>query len=241
MTYYCCCYSVTNSCLNLCGFKSSSMPASSDFLDTIPNHNWCKEELISWTLLKLKTCSAKKNIKNKKTGHRLGENICKDTSDKSKCMKDAQPHMSLLLFSHPVMSDSLRPHGLQHARPPCPSPTPAVCPSSRPLHWWCHPAISSSDALFSFCPQSYPASGSFLMGQLFASGGQSTGASASASVLPISIQGWFPLRLTDLNSLLSKGLSRVFSSTAIRRHQFFGALFSLQSSSHNHMWPLGRS
>ena len=114
----------------------------------------------------------------------------------------------LLLFSHPVVSDSLRPHGLQHPRPPSPSPTPAVCPSSRPLHWWCHPAISSSDALFSFCPHSYPALGSFLMGQLFASGGQSTGASASASVLPTSIQGWFPLRLSGLISLLSRGTFR---------------------------------
>ena len=87
MTFYCCCCSITNSCLNLCDFMSSSMPASSDFLDSIPNHHRCKEGLISWNLLKLKTCSVKKNVENKKTSHRLGENICKVTSDKSKCMK----------------------------------------------------------------------------------------------------------------------------------------------------------
>ena len=148
--------------------------------------------------------------------------------------------LGLLLFHHPVMFNSLRPHRLQHTRVSCPPPSPEVYPSSCPLHWWSHPAISSSDALFSFCPQSFPASGTFPMNQLFASGDQNTGASASASVLPKSIQGWFPLRLTGLISLLSKGLSRVFSSTTVRRHQFFDALPSLQSSSHNHTWPLGR-
>ena len=104
----------------------------------------------------------------------------------------------LLLFSCQVMSDSLRLHGLQHTRLPCPSPSLGVCPCSCPLNGWCHPTILSSLALFSFCLQSFPASGSFLMCQLFASGGQSIGASASASVLPKSIQGWFPLRLTAL-------------------------------------------
>ena len=121
----------------------------------------------------------------------------------------------LLLFSHPVVCNSLRPHGLQHARPPCPSPSPEVCPSSCPLHRWCHPTISSFYFLFSFCPQFFPASETFPTSQLFASGDQSTRASASASVLPASIQGWFPLRLTGLISLLSKGLSGVFSSTAV--------------------------
>ena len=138
------------------------------------------------------------------------------------------------------MSNSLWPHGLQHTRPHWPSPSPKVCPSSCPLHWWCHPAISSSDTLFSFCPQSFPASGNFPMSQLFAQDDQNTGASASASVLPIKIQGWFPLRLTGLISLLSTGLSGVFSSTTVWRHQFFGALPSLRSSSHNHTWLLGR-
>ena len=117
-----------------------------------------------------------------------------------------------LLFSCPVMSNSLQPHGLQHTRPPCPSPSPEVCLSSCPLHRWCHPALSSSDALFSFCPQSFPESGTFPM---FTSDDQNTG--ASASVLPTNIQGWFPLRLTDLISLLSRGLSGVFSTTVWRQ------------------------
>ena len=148
--------------------------------------------------------------------------------------------MFSLLFSCPVVSDSLQPHGLQHTRPPSPSPSPTVCPSSCSLHQWCHPAISSSDTLLSFCPQSFPASGTFPMSRLFASGDQNTGASASASVLPMRFQGWFPLRLTGLISLLSKGLSGVFSSTRVWRHQFFGILPSSQSSSHDHTWPLGR-
>ena len=146
----------------------------------------------------------------------------------------------LLFFSCPVVSDSLWFHGLQHAGPPCPSPSPEVCPSSCPLHWWCHPAISSSDALFSFWPLSFPVSETFLVSQLFTSDYQNAGVSASALVLLMSIQGWFPLRLTGLISLLSKRLSGVFSSTIVRRHQFFGALPSLQSSSHNCIWSLWR-
>ena len=109
------------------------------------------------------------------------------------------------------MSDSLQPRGLQHARLPCPLLFPRVCSNSCPLSWWCHPTISVTP--FSSCPQSFPASASFPMNQLFASGGQSIGASASASVLPTNIQGWFTLGWTDLMSLLSKGLSRVFSSS----------------------------
>ena len=125
-----------------------------------------------------------------------------------------------LLFSRQVVSNSLQPHGPQHARPPCGSPSLEVCPSSCPLSRWCHPAISSSVALFSSCLQSFPASGSFPTRWLFASGGQSIG--ASASVLPVSIQGWFPLRLTNNKlSLLSKGLSRVSSGTTVWKHQFF--------------------
>ena len=122
------------------------------------------------------------------------------------------------------MSDSLWPRGLQHARSHCPSPSPGVCPSSCPLHQWCQLAISSSDALFSFCPQSFPAPGTFPMSWLFTSDDQNTGASVSASVLPTIIQGWFPLRLIGLISFLSKGLSGLFSSTTVQRHQFFGAL-----------------
>ena len=124
--------------------------------------------------------------------------------------------MLLLFFSHSVVSNSLRPHGLQHTRPPCPSPLPDICPSSCPLHRWCHPAISSPDALFSFCLQSFPAWGTFPMSQLFTSYDQNTGVSASASVLPRNVQGWFSLRLTGLISLLSKGLSGVFSSTTYK-------------------------
>ena len=139
--------------------------------------------------------------------------------------------LPLLLFSHQVMPNPLWPHGLQHTQLPCPSPSPRVCPSSYLLNQWCHPNISSSVALFSFCPQCFPESGSFLVSQLFASGSQGIGASASASasVLPKSIQGWFRFRLTDLISL---GLSRVFSSTTVRNHQFFGSLPSLLSGSH---------
>ena len=125
------------------------------------------------------------------------------------------------------MSSSLWPHGLQHARLPCPSLSPRVCSNSYPLSQWCYLTISSSTALFSFCLQSFPASGSFPISWFFSPGGQSSGASASASVLPMNIQGWFPLRLTGLMALLSKGLSRVFSSTTIRKHQFFGAQPSL--------------
>ena len=117
------------------------------------------------------------------------------------------------------MSDSLWPHGLQHARLLCPPLFPGVCSSSCPLSQWCHPTISSSIAPFS-SPQSSPASGSLPMSRFFASGGQSIGASASASVLPMNIQDWFPLGLTGLISLKSKGLSRVFSSTIIRKHLF---------------------
>ena len=122
----------------------------------------------------------------------------------------------LLLFICSVVSDSLRPHGLQHTRPPCPSPSPRICPSSCPLHWWCLIAISSTDALFSFCPQSFPESGTFPMSQLFTSDDQNTGVTASMSVLPTSIWSWFPLRLNGLISLLSKRLSGIFSSTTVQ-------------------------
>ena len=120
---------------------------------------------------------------------------------------------------HSVMSISLWPHGLQHTRLLCPSLSPRVCSNSRPVRRWCHPTILSSVAPFS-CPQSIPASGSFPMSQLFTSGGQRIG--ASALVLPMSIQDWFPLGLIGLISLLSKGLSRIFSSTTVQKHQFFG-------------------
>ena len=125
--------------------------------------------------------------------------------------------ISSVQFSRSVVSNSLRPHGLQHARLPCPSPTPRVYSNSCPFSQWCHPTISSSVTRFSSCPQSFPASGSFLISQLFASGGQNIGASASASLFPMNIQGWFSLGLTGLISLLSKGLSRVFSNTIVQK------------------------
>ena len=142
-----------------------------------------------------------------------------------------------MLFSCPVMSNSFNPMDCSTAGP---SPSPKVCPSSCPLFQWCHPATSSSDTFLSFCPQSFPASGTFSMSQLFASDNQNTGISTSASVFSTSIQGWFPLRLTGLISLPFKGLSGVFSSTIVWRHQFFSAPPSWWSSSHNHTWPLGR-
>ena len=136
------------------------------------------------------------------------------------------------------MSDFLWPHELQHTRLPCPSLSPWVCSNSCPLSQWCHPTISSSVAPFSSYSQSFPASGSFPVTWLFKSGGQSIGASASAPVLPMNIQGWFPLGLTGLISLLSKGLSRVFSNTTVQKHQFLGTYFSLRSRSYICTWLL---
>ena len=141
-------------------------------------------------------------------------------------------------FSHSVVSYSLRPHESQHARPPCPSPSPGVHSNSRPSSRWCHPAISSSVIPFSSCPQSLPASGSFPMSQLFAWGGQSIGVSTSASVLPMNTQDWSPLGWTGWISLQCRALSRIFSNTTVQKHQFFSAQLSSQSNSHIHSWPL---
>ena len=132
----------------------------------------------------------------------------------------------------------MTPFGLQHTRPSCPSLSPGVCSHSRPLSQWCYLTISSSATLISFCLQSFPASWSFPMSQFFSSEGQSIEISTSSSVLPLKIQGWFPLGLTGLISLQSRGLSRVFSSTTIQKHQFFSAQFSLWSNSHIHIWLL---
>ena len=139
--------------------------------------------------------------------------------------------------SHSVVSDSLRPHELQHTRPPCPSPSLGVHSDSWPSSPWCHPAISSSVVPFSSCPQSLPASESFPVSQLFAWGGQSTGASALASFLPKKSQGWSS-EWTGWISLQSKGISRVFSNTTVQKHQFFSAQPSSQSNAHIHTWPL---
>ena len=145
---------------------------------------------------------------------------------------------SSVQFSRSVVSHSLRPHELQHTRPPCPSPTPGVYSNSCPSSGWCHPAILSSVVPFSSCPQSLPASESFPMSQLFTWDGQSIGVSASASVLPKNTQDWCPLRWTGWTSLQFKGLTRVFSNTRVQKHQFFGAQLSSQSNFHIHTWPL---
>ena len=152
--------------------------------------------------------------------------------------KEGSNLSSSVQFSRLVMSDSLWPHESQHARPPCLSSTPRVRSDSRPSSQWCHPAISSSVVPFSSCPQSFPASESFPMSQLFAWGGQSTGVSALASVLPNKSQGWSLSEWTGWISLQSKGLSRVFSNTTVQKHQFFGAQPSSQSNSHIYTWPL---
>ena len=141
-------------------------------------------------------------------------------------------------FSCSFMSNSLWPLRLQHSRLPCPSPTPGTYQNSCPLSQWFHPAISSSVVPFSSCPQSLPASGSFLKSQLFAWGGQSIRVSASASVLPMNTQDWSPLGWTCWVSLQSEGLSRVFSNTSIQKHQFFSSQLSSHSNSHIHTWPL---
>ena len=146
--------------------------------------------------------------------------------------------LSSVQFSHSVMSDSLGPHGLQHARLPCPSSTPGSCSNSCALSRWHYPTISSSVIPFSSCLQSFPTSESFPVSQFFTSRGQNIGASASASVLPMNIQDWFPLGLTGLISFQSKWPSRVFSNTTVQKHQFFITQLSLWSNSHIHTWLL---
>ena len=163
--------------------------------------------------------------------------VCVHTHTHNGLLNSVQS-LSHVRLSRSVVSDSLRPQELQHARPPYPSPTPRVHSDSCPLSQWCHPALSSSVVPFSSCPQSLPASGSFPMSQLFAWGGQSIGVSASPSVLPMNTQGWSPSEWTGWYSLQSKGLSRVFSNTTVQKHQFFGTQFSSQSNSHIHTWPL---
>ena len=151
--------------------------------------------------------------------------------------EEHQYRISLVQFSCSVVSDSLRPHELQHARPPCPSPIPGVHLNSRPSSWWCHPAISSSVVPSSSCPQFLPASESFPMSQLFTWGGQSTRLSVLASFLPKNTQDW-SLEWTGWISLQSKRLSRVYSNTTVQKHQFFGPQLSSQPNSHIHTWPL---
>ena len=152
------------------------------------------------------------------------------------CIASINWTFSSVQFSTSIVFDSLWPHELQHARLTSPSPTPEAYSNSCPSSQWCHPTISSSVVPFSSHCQSFPASGSFPMSQFFASGGQSIGVSASASVLPMNIQGWFPLGLTGWISLQSKGLSRVFSNTTVQKHQFFNTQLYLWSNSHSHTW-----
>ena len=143
-----------------------------------------------------------------------------------------------MLFSCSVVSDSLQPHGLQNTRLPSPSPSPRACSNSCPLSQWCYPTLTSSVIPFSSSLLSFPASGSFPMSPFFALGGQSIGASVLASVLPVNIQGWFPLRLTSLISLQSKGLWIVFSNATVQKHWFFDTQPYLQSNSHIYTWLL---
>ena len=159
-------------------------------------------------------------------------NICRKSA-----MQPGIPSSIRDQISRSVVSDSLRPHESQHARPPCPSSTPRVHWHSRPSSQRCHPAISSSVIPFSSCPSSLPASESSPMSQLFAWGGQSTGVSALASFLPKKSQGWSPSEWTGWISLQSKRLSTVFSNTTVQKHQFFGTQSSSQSNSHIHTWP----
>ena len=147
-------------------------------------------------------------------------------------------HWTPVLFSHSVLSDSLRSCGPQHSKLPCPSPTFRAYSNSCPSSRWCHPAISSSVIPFSSCLQSFQASGSFPMSQFSVSSGQRIGVSTSASVLSVDVQDWFPLGWTGWISLQSKRLSRVFSNTTVQKHQFFGPQLSLQSNSHIHTWLL---
>ena len=171
---------------------------------------------------------------------RLIVQLCMDKVQRwsSRLTPSAATVVASVQFSHSVMSDSLQPHELQHARPPCPSQTPRVYSNSCPSSQWGHLTISPSVIPFSSCPQPFPASGSFAMSQLFASGGQSIGVSASSSVLPMNTQDSSPSGWTGWISLQSKGLSRVFSNTTVQKHQFFCAQLSSQSNSHIHTWPL---
>ena len=167
------------------------------------------------------------------------KNLCNIFHSAYTCLPFYQQSVSLVSqFIHLVVCNSLRPHGLQHARPPCPSPTPGVHSDSCPLSQWSHPTISSFVIPFSSRLQSFPASVSFPMSQFFASGGQSIRVSASASVLPMNTQDWSPSGWTGWISLQSKGLSRVFSNTTVQKHQFFGAQLSFKSNSHIHTWLL---
>ena len=186
-----------------------------------PKH--CCQNCWTWPVLWRPTALSRTNTKKRCLFHH------RESKYKGKNSRDTQNNKQVwpVPFSCSVASNSLWPHGMKQTKSPCSSPTLWVYSNSCPLSWWRHPTISSSVVPFSSCFQSFPASGSFQMNQLFASGGQSIGVSASASVLPINIQEWFLLGLTGLISLQSKGLSRVFSNTTVQKHQFVGAQLSL--------------
>ena len=204
---------VVQSCPTLCDHMDYSPPGSSV-------HGVLQARILEYIAI-----SSSRDLPNQ--GVQKGGNIC--MADLFCCTVEINKTLSSnsVQFSHSVMSDSLQPHEPQHARPPCPSPTAGVCSNPCPLSRWCHPTISSSVIPFSSCPQSFPASGSSQMSQLFASGGQSIGVSASASVLPMNTQDWSSLGRTGWISLQSKELSRVFSNTTVQKHQFFSTQLSL--------------
>ena len=197
-----------------------------DYKESWASKNWCL-----WTMVMEKTLESPLDSKEIQPVHPKGNQSWIFIGRK------AMSNISSIQFSRSVVFDSLRPHESQDARTPCPSPFPRVHSDSRPSSPWCHPAVSSSVVPFS-CPQSLPASESFPMSQLFTWGGQSTGVSALASLLPRKSQGWSPSEWTGWISLQSKGLSRVFSNTTVQKHQFFGAQPSSKSISHIHTWPL---
>ena len=205
--------------------------------------NWC-----FWTVVLEKILESPLNCKEIEPVHSEGDqpwdffggnDVVWKKSQSPKVMNGVISSVSVQ-FSCSVMSDSLWPHGLQHARLPCPSPTPGNCSNSCPSSRWCHPTISSSVVPFSSHLQSLPVSGSSQMSQFFTLAGQSIGVSASASVLPMNIQDWFFLGLTGWISLQSKGFSSVFFNATVQKHQFFGDQLSSWSSSHIHTWLLGK-
>ena len=185
-----------------------------------------------------KTRDLFKKIRDTKETFLANMGTRKDRNGKDLTEAEMINKFSSVQFSRSVVSDSLQPHELQHTRPPSPSPTPRVYSNPCPLSRWCHPTILSSVIPFSSCPQSFQASGSFQISQLFASCGHSIGVSASTSVLPMNTQDGSPLGGTGWISFQSKGLSRVFSNTTVQKHQFFRAQLSLQSNSHIYTWPL---
>ena len=201
-------------------------------------HDWATE--LNWTELNIDYSKGTPGSGNLEKTVSVEMNQWKNEWTAAPTMNFIMPIalLSSVQFSPSVVSDYLRPHESQHARPPCPSPTPGVYPNPYPLSRWCHPAISSSVIPFSSCPQSFPASGSFTMSQLFAWGGQSIGVSASTSALPMNTQDWSPLAWTGWIFLQFKGLSRVFSNNTIQKHQFFGTQLSLWSNSHIYTWLL---